>query len=237
MMKKILGFCLIFLILSARGETANVYPLFSPLNSAKSLAYPPISPPLLYTKGVIVLDPGHGGSDVGTQSLTKPRYQEKNLNLLTARFVKQYLQKMGYKIFLTRHQDVFVSLEKRSALANKYHAQLFVSLHYNSAPSAEAKGVEIFYYSSRQQFKRTQQSRAFAHSVLKSLIKQAKVTSRGVKSGNWAVIREAKMPAILIECGFMTNQEEMQKIKDLNYVRRLAWAIAQGTDAYAQQFP
>lgn len=212
-------------------------PLFSPLQSAKALAYPPIAPPLLYIKGVIVLDPGHGGSDIGTQSLTKPRYQEKNLNLLTARLVKQYLQKMGYKVFVTRHKDVFVSLERRSTLANKYHAQLFMSLHYNSAPSAQAKGVEIFYYSSRQQLKRTQQSRAFAQSVLKSLIKEAKVTSRGVKSGNWAVIRETKMPAILVECGFMTNAEEMQKIKDLNYVRRLAWAIARGTDAYAQQFP
>lgn len=205
----------------------------NPICGAKPLpALRQVIPPLLSTKGVIMLDPGHGGHDIGTQSLTKPRYQEKALNLTTARFVKKYLEDYGYTVYMTRHKDVFVSLDKRSGLANKKRSDLFVSLHYNSAPSAEARGIEIFYYPSRQDKKRAQKSKALAQLILKYLLMQVNVASRGVKSGNWAVIRETKMPAILVEGGFMTNETEMNKLKDPDYLKQLAWAIARGINAY-----
>ena len=98
---------------------------------------------------LIVLDPGHGGHDIGTQSISKPRYQEKSLNLVTAQFVKGFLQQLGYQVFMTREDDTFVSLDKRAQLANEKKPTLFVSIHYNSAPSAEAQGIEVFFYQSK----------------------------------------------------------------------------------------
>lgn len=193
------------------------------------------SPPLYAHPVLIMIDPGHGGHDVGTQSISRPRYQEKSLNLTTANFVNHYLQEMGYRTAMTRCQDVFVSLEKRSQLANEEEATLFVSIHYNSAPSAEAQGIEIYYYQSSDQKWRTTKSKHLAHTILKHVVKQTAAQSRGIKHGNYAVIRETQMPAILIEGGFVTNEQEMQNLKDPNYLRRLAWGIAKGIDEYIKR--
>ncbi len=126
-----------------------------------------IKPPLLVKNFLIVIDPGHGGHDVGTQSISKPRYQEKSLNLVTSRFVKDFLLQMGYQVYMTREEDVFISLEKRAQLANERKPSLFVSIHYNSAPSAKAQGVEIFFYQSKEKKERTLKSKRLAQIVLK----------------------------------------------------------------------
>src|SRR5262245_5618010 len=89
-----------------------------------------IKHPLLVQKFSIVLDPGHGGHDIGTQSISKPRYQEKSLNLVTARFVREYLQQLGYQVLMTREEDKFVSLDRRAQIANEHKPTLFVSIHY-----------------------------------------------------------------------------------------------------------
>ncbi len=114
-----------------------------------------IKPPLLAQRSFIMIDPGHGGHDVGTQSISKPRYQEKSLNLVTAQFVKNYLQQLGYRVVLTREEDKFVSLDKRAKMANEQKPVIFVSIHYNSAPSAEAQGIEVFFYQSLDNKART----------------------------------------------------------------------------------
>ncbi|MBA3722282.1 MAG: N-acetylmuramoyl-L-alanine amidase [Parachlamydiaceae bacterium] len=193
---------------------------------------PPFKPSLIKEKCTIVIDPGHGGHDVGTQSVSKPRYQEKSLNLVTANFVKGFLQQLGYKVILTRQTDKFISLDKRAQFANDLKPDLFVSIHYNSAPSAEAEGVEVFFYQSKDDKKRVLQSKKLAQSVLKNVIAHTKAKSRGVKQGNFAVIRETKMPAILIEGGFVTNDNEMQKLKDPAYLKKLAWGIANGVEEF-----
>lgn len=94
---------------------------------------PTINPPLLPQKAFVVLDPGHGGHDMGTQSILKPRYQEKSLNLITAQFVKTYLQELGYQVKMTREDDTFVSLDKRAQFANQQKPELFVSIHFNAS--------------------------------------------------------------------------------------------------------
>jgi N-acetylmuramoyl-L-alanine amidase len=189
-----------------------------------------IKPPLFIPNFLIVIDPGHGGKDVGTQSISKPRYQEKSFNLITAQFVKQYLQQLGYRVFLTRETDRFVSLEKRAKLANEKKPTLFVSIHYNSAPSAEAQGIEVFFYHSNEKKERTLKSKRLAHAILKNVLTKTKAKSRGVKHGNYAVIRETDMPAVLIEGGFLTNESELQKLKDPLYLKHLAWGIVCGID-------
>ena len=190
---------------------------------------------LMPAKGFIILDPGHGGHDVGTQSISKPRYQEKSLNLTTANFVKAYLEQLGYEVALTRKNDIFISLEKRAQIANEKKPDLFVSIHYNSAPSAEAKGVEVFFYNSKENKTRADKSKGLAQAVLKHVITHTKAHSRGVKHGNFAVIRETLMPAILIEGGFVTNEAELQNLKDPTYLKKLAWGIAKGVDEYKKK--
>lgn len=187
--------------------------------------------PLLVQNFLIIVDPGHGGHDTGTQSISKPRYQEKSLNLTTAHFVKSYLQQLGYQVVMTREDDRFVSLDKRAQMANDRKPHLFISIHYNSAPSAEAKGVEVFFHQCKEK-ERTLQSKRLAQSILKNILANTQAKSRGVKQANYAVIRETTMPAVLIEGGFVTNEKELQNLKDPAYLKRLAWGIVSGIEEY-----
>lgn len=183
-------------------------------------------------KTLIVIDAGHGGDDLGTHSESKPKYHEKSLNLTTAIALNDFLQKMGFQTLMTRSKDEFISLQQRAEFANEKGADLFVSVHYNSAPAKKAEGIEIFYYKSDDNKTRSTISRKLASSILTQLTKITGAKSRGVKHGNFAVIRETKMPAVLIEGGFLTNENEMQKIKDPFYVKSVAWGIAKGIQAY-----
>lgn len=191
-----------------------------------------IKPPLLLQNVSIVLDPGHGGHDVGTQSISKPRYQEKSLNLVTAKFVRDFLQQLGYQVIMTREEDKFVSLEKRAKIANAYKSILFVSIHYNSAPIVDAQGIEVFFYQSKEKKGRSVKSKRLAQAVLKNVVAETNAKSRGVKPGNFFVIRKTFMPAILVEGGFVTNEEELQNLKNPIYLKRLAWGIACGIEEY-----
>ena len=179
-------------------------------------------------KPKIVIDPGHGGKDVGAESLKGPKYQEKSLNLTTAMMLNNFLQGMGYQTIMTRGEDFFVPLELRTAFANSNQAVLFVSVHYNSAPNTKAQGVEVYYYQAENNKGRTEQSKKLAKMVLDQVIANTHCKSRGCKAGDLAVVRETKMPAILVEGGFVTNEEELQKIRNPKYQRALAEGIANG---------
>ena len=195
-----------------------------------------IKPPLLVQNFSIVIDPGHGGHDIGTQSISEPRYQEKSLNLVTAKFVEGYLQQLGYQVIMTREEDKFISLEKRAKVANECKPTLFVSIHYNSAPIAEAQGIEVFFYQSKEKKERTLQSKRLAYAILKNVLEETKAKCRGVKQGNFLVIRQTTMPAILIEGGFITNEAELKSLKDPVYLKRLAWGIVRGIEEYLSKY-
>jgi N-acetylmuramoyl-L-alanine amidase len=181
---------------------------------------------------VIVIDPGHGGEDLGTNSTSPQKYQEKFLNLTTSMMLKRYLNQMGYKTVMTRTKDIFIPLNKRASIANNQNPTLFVSVHFNSAPSKQAEGVEVYFYRSENDKIRSKKSQDLAQQVLDNILVTTQAKSRGVKHGNFAVIRETNMPAILVEGGFLTNETEMQKIKDPAYLKRIAWGIAQGIHSY-----
>jgi len=191
-----------------------------------------IKPPLLVHNFSIIIDPGHGGHDIGTQSISKPRYQEKSLNLVTAKFVRDFLQQLGYQVTMTREEDKFISLEKRAKIVNEQQPTIFVSIHYNSAPIAEAQGIEVFFYQFKDDKECVIKSKRLAYAVLKNIVAETRANSRGVKHGNFLVIRETTVPAILVEGGFVTNEEEMQKLKDPVYLKRLAWGIVCGIEEY-----
>jgi N-acetylmuramoyl-L-alanine amidase len=191
--------------------------------------------PIIEKPLLIIIDPGHGGDDFGTTSPFKKNFHEKYANLATAQMLQTYLQQMGFRTLMTRQNDFFVSLPARSQFANQQNGDLYVSVHYNSAPAESAHGVEVFYYNSTENKERTAKSKELARDVLAKVIALTGAKSRGVKHGNLAVIRETKMPAVLIEGGFFTNQDEFNLLKDPNYVRKIARGIAQGVKEYVQK--
>lgn len=244
-MFRLVKICLICFMMSgwlhgqATGRTPLNFSKASPIRPMTQKILPEnrslIQPPLLVQNFLIVIDPGHGGHDTGTQSISKPRYQEKSLNLVTAQYVRAFLLQLGYQVFMTREDDIFVSLEKRAQLANEKKPTLFVSIHYNSAPSAEAQGIEVFFYQSKDKKERTSKSKHLAHAILKHVLHHTEAKSRGVKQANYAVIRETNMPGVLVEGGFVTNEAEMQKLKDPTYLKKLAWGIVRGIEEYASK--
>jgi N-acetylmuramoyl-L-alanine amidase len=206
--------------MSGRKFYLLIFAMFFPFFAMASEAIP-----------LVVVDAGHGGNDFGTRA-KKPYCEEKRVALQTARLLRTYLTQLGYRVMMTRSIDVFVPLEKRADLANKASADLFVSIHFNSARIPKAKGIEIFFFESKENRKRTNASRNLARSILARLINRTRAVSRGVKKGNFYVLRETEMPAVIVEGGFISNPEELRLIKDNAYLEQIARGIADGVEAY-----
>lgn len=220
------------LILSLFAFGCSRGPVFTPEETHLIQERP--SPPRKGKDGfpLVVIDPGHGGKDLGTHSFNAPRYEEKAVTLATAYFLQNYLREMGFRTVMTRHDDRFVALQDRATVANTLQADLFVSLHYNSAEREEAEGIEVFYFPSEKDHQRSEKSKKLAASVLKEVIRETKAKSRGVKKENFAVIRETKMPAILVEGGFLTHPLERERLLQRSYLRKIAFGVAQGINNY-----
>lgn len=184
----------------------------------------------------VVLDVGHGGTDRGARA-GPPYCEEKRITLLTARLVKQYLEQLGYHVVMTRSADHFISLPKRVEMAKQAHAHIFVSVHYNSSRSPDAKGIEVFFFDSKENKNRATASRKLADSILNRLIRKTSASSRGVKKGNFYVIRETAMPAVLVEGGFISNPKERALLKSRDYQEKIAQGIADGIDRYFKAGP
>ncbi len=180
----------------------------------------------------VVLDPGHGGYDPGAFN---HQIEEKEVCLRCTKLIRRHLEKLGYHVILTRSHDVFISLQKRAEMANMSRSQLFVSLHFNSAPNKSAQGIEI-YYPAKAESWRLKRAKEVAKIVLNSIVEATKAESRGVKGGDFHVIRETKMPSILIEAGFITHEEERKKISDEKYLNTMAISIAKGIDTYFKSY-
>ncbi|MBS0629722.1 MAG: N-acetylmuramoyl-L-alanine amidase [Verrucomicrobia bacterium] len=181
-------------------------------------------------KPIIILDPGHGGKDEGARVLN---CVEKQLTLRTSYLTKKHLEALGYKVVMTRARDHYLALGTRVMRANKRTHSIFVSVHYNSAESPSAKGIEVYYYGKGLQSRRTF-SRELASCVLEQVLAETKGASRGTKTGNFQVIRETVMPAILVEAGFITNREERALLGTHAYLDKLAKGIAFGVDKYVK---
>jgi N-acetylmuramoyl-L-alanine amidase len=193
----------------------------------------------------VCLDPGHGGSDKG--EIAGDNF-EKKYNLLLAQAVEKLLQAEGFKVVLTRTNDVFVDLAGRPAIAARAGADLFVCLHYNSGPSS-LRGIEVHCLppagmkSSNAGGGRgsepaypgnAQDSRniLLAYQVLKAITSVLPFEDLGVKREHYKVLKEAPMPAILIEGGFMTDPQDAKKIYDADFRQRMARSIVDGIIAY-----
>lgn len=179
-------------------------------------------------KPLIMLDAGHGGRDEGTKIQS---FKEKKITLSTVLYTKKFLEEMGYRVILTRGKDIEVSLPRRVALANKTKSSLFVSIHFNYSKNTDAKGIEIFYYDSKDPDK-SKQSRKLANYILHYVIDQTEASSRGVKVGNFHVIRETQMPSVLLEGGFVSNYDECCNLRKREYLEQIAKGVAKGIDKF-----
>ncbi|MFA6293521.1 MAG: N-acetylmuramoyl-L-alanine amidase [Victivallales bacterium] len=197
--------------------------------------------------GIIVLDPGHGGKDNGAQGRL---YNEKDLNLQIARRLKDVLRAKGYIVLLTRDKDVFFELGDRSGKASAMKADLFVSIHSNSAGRGVSaiNGIETFCLTPEAapstadaKAKNVSKERGnaynknnylLAYNVHRSILRNTGATDRGVKHARFAVLKDAPCPAILVETGFMSNLYEERKLGTGAYQDKLAFGIADGIIAY-----
>jgi len=199
-----------------------IVPFFS-LDALSKGSSEPFAP-----RPLIIIDAGHGGSDEGAKVQT---VMEKRINLTTALLAKKHLELLGYRVILTRSRDIFVSLPKRAAIANKSKGIVFVSIHFNSCSNRNAKGIEIYYYETKDH-NRARASKRLANNILYEIVDQTAAASRGVRKGNLAVLRETNMPAILVEGGFMTNYEERFLLKDRKYLDKIARGISLGVQKF-----
>lgn len=196
----------------------------------------------------IVLDAGHGGHDKGATS----RYGfEKDFALDVAKRAKALLEKRGYKVAMTRTTDVFIPLHERPKMAANLPESLFVSIHFNSSLSnREARGFEIFSMAPRgapatndgvfnARDLRAEPgnvkelpSAALAASIYHSLLGQVPMLDRGLKHARFAVLRLATVPAVLVECGFVSNGPESTLIGSPAWREQVAAAIVEGIGEY-----
>jgi N-acetylmuramoyl-L-alanine amidase len=193
----------------------------------------PTSKMINATRPIILLDAGHGGFDIGAK-LKFPRVEEKQITLQIAYLAKKYLDQMGYRVVLSRTKDTFIPLKRRVYMANKSNAELFISFHFNSCPNKNIHGIEIFYHGNCKNKNRVKDSKKLADVILSRMIYRTRASSRGVKNGNFCVIRDTKMPAVLIEGGFVTNNKELSKLRQRSYLDQLARGIAEGIDRYVK---
>lgn len=204
-------------------------------------------PPAAFTRNeTIVIDPGHGGSNVGTHSVLDGRF-EKEFTLDWARRVKPLLEAEGWKVYLTRESDVFVTNSDRYVLANKLQADVFISLHFNSgAPDTTQAGLETYClppvgtpstisrgdYSDpwTQDFPNNAfdaQNLRLAVRVHTALLHAMGMPDRGVRRARFITVLQGQLrPAILIEAGYLSNPREASLIESEKYRQKLAEALA-----------
>lgn len=180
-------------------------------------------------KKVIMLDAGHGGTDPGAiGKLDGKTIYEKDLTLTITYKVKAILESNGYTTSMTRTGDTLPSLSERPEQANNENCALFTSIHINSAAATEAYGTEVYYSEENNGSAYGITSKKFADNVQECMLKYMKSYDRGVRMANWAVIRKSKMPAVLVEVGFISNEAELRKMCSDDYQNKVAAGIAEG---------
>lgn len=177
------------------------------------------------TKGktLVIIDPGHGGQDVGAVGVSS--LQEKQVVLAISQQVARILEQQGIQVRLTRDSDYFVTLEGRTQMANRMNADLFVSIHANSAGAGkpQVNGYETYYY---------QNGKALAETIHRNIIRRVDVRDRKIKQARFYVLRTSNMPSVLLETGFVTGVEDASKLTNPSFQRQMSEAISAGIVEY-----
>ncbi len=195
---------------------------------------------------LIMIDPGHGGKDNGG----KFRYREKDIVLRIANQLSNALRKKGFTVAITRTSDQFIELPQRSKLCRDIGADMFISIHCNATLNPEIAGIETFCLAPfgtsstnstsgfvaehREDGNRFDSNNmGLSYEIHQSLIARTKAFDRGIKRARFLVLKNAPCPAVLIECGFLSNKTEEMKLGSDWYQNLIAQAIADGVVNYS----
>lgn len=170
----------------------------------------------------IVIDPGHGGRDIGTAGY-KGTY-EKDVTIQTALLLKNKLNAAGANVIMTRTNDTYLSLSSRVRASHKNDADAFISIHYDSIADRNVKGTTSYYYHSYQ--------KSLASSIHSSLVQYTNLKDRGVRYGDYHILRENKQNAVLLELGYLSNPSEEIIVTSQTFQEQAASGIYQGLASY-----
>ncbi len=182
----------------------------------------------------ICIDPGHGGADPGaigiapaTASEPAITLKERDFTLDVALLLEEELARCGHSVLLTRRRDRSLKLNARAAHGNRHAADLFISIHANAAANPAAEGIEVFH------FPGSAAGESLAHRIMRRLAAAFPGhVNRGVKPADFAVLRLTDMPAVLVECEFLTNPDRLRRFLSCPGKRQeIAVAIAAGVAA------
>jgi N-acetylmuramoyl-L-alanine amidase len=186
----------------------------------------------------VMLDPGHGGYDPG--AITNQGIYEKSINLQIAQKVKEMLGPSRIEVFLTREEDIDyvpdgvkgkttkkrIDLNHRIDMAKEANAEIFISLHVNATATGQESGSETFYHYQSESGKR------LAELIQHELIKIPGMNHRIAKPGDFYIIKNTSMPAVIVEVGYLSSVKEQKKLQQSWYQEQLARAIAKGIANY-----
>lgn len=193
---------------------------------------------------VVVIDPGHGGQDTGTRG--RRGVEEKRAVLDIARRVRNQLASAGLKVYMTREGDRFVELDERCNKARRWGADLFISIHVNSAATQVPNGTETYVLAAAgyestsggsitgvQPGNRFENASAIlGYQIHRALTAKVGTFDRGIRRSRFLVLREAPCPAVLVECAFLSNPREEEKVLSDGFRESLAQGITRGTLNY-----
>ncbi len=171
---------------------------------------------------VIVIDPGHGGRDTGATGI-KGSY-EKNLTLKTAQLLYDKLKSAGANVIMTRNTDSYLSLSSRVGMSHTHAADAFISIHFDSILDSSVRGMTSYYYHNYQ--------KNLATTVGKEVASFTKLKDRGVRYGDYHVLRENKRASVLLELGYLSNSAEETLVNSASYQANAATGIYQGLAKY-----
>lgn len=187
---------------------------------------------------LIVIDPGHGGRDPGRISVSG--VPEKDINLEVSKRLATVLGEMGAAVILTRDSDIDLSdssasgwrnkkrqdLSRRVDMANSRKADLYISVHCNAFPGQGEHGAQVFSHPN------SSESKVLAEYIQSEMAKILQNTKRQAKQVDYYAIRKTKMPAVIVEIGFITNPHEDKMLRDPLYQSKVAWSMAAGIIKY-----
>lgn len=177
---------------------------------------------------VVLIDPGHGGFDPGMVGVqTSQEVLEKDINLEIALRLQSLLEQGGSTVLLTRNQDMALArtksrdMDARRLLANTSHSDIMISIHQNSYPSENVTGTQVFFYEGSEQSKKLAE---LIQAEVKTFLGQT--NNREARSStSYYILRQTNIPAVIVECGFLSSPHETRMLTDDEYQERMAWAI------------
>lgn len=185
----------------------------------------------------IVIDPGHGGKDSGAVAVDGYTY-EKDLNLLVAENLMEKLNENSeINARITRDRDEYIKLLDRASVSNDSNADLFLSIHFNSSDNSSAQGIEVLYASEKNVKIKDTVQKHFASCLQKALIRETGAVDRGIKNTPAIIVlNKTKNVSALVELGFLSNESDLENIKDPDYIDKLARGIYNGIEDYMNSY-